>query len=155
MYSLSLLKLWFPRSVAHGSPWSKRSSRRLPTLLSTVRTLAPVSLKRYLLLLSSKVVTNSRFTQKPTTPMRPCSSPSRRRTGRRRLLVSLLDSSMEGKRVSTSESTFLQRADGRYLASAPAEFKDFIQQKAEGNKQLVDLFAGNLDVSSFPPTRIS
>ena len=35
----------------------------------------------------------------------------------------------------------------RYLASAPEEFKDFIQQKAEGNKQLVELFAGNLDVS--------
>lgn len=37
--------------------------------------------------------------------------------------------------------------DYRYLASAPEEFKDFIQQKAEGNKQLVELFAGNLDVS--------
>jgi hypothetical protein len=52
-------------------------------------------------------------------------------------------------------STSLQHADGRYLASAPAEFKDFIQQKAEGNKQLVDLFAGNLDVSYFFYTRIS
>jgi hypothetical protein len=34
----------------------------------------------------------------------------------------------------------------RYLASAPEEFKDFIRQKAEGNKQLVELFAGNVDV---------
>jgi hypothetical protein len=62
---------------------------------------------------------------------------------------------MEGKRVLTSMSTSLQHADGRYLASAPAEFKDFIQQKAEGNKQLVDLFAGNLDVSFSLLIRIS
>lgn len=41
------------------------------------------------------------------------------------------------------------QSDSRYLASAPEEFKDFIQQKAEGNKQLVELFAGNLDVSPF------
>lgn len=49
-------------------------------------------------------------------------------------------------------STSLFSPDERYLASAPAEYKDFIQQKAEGNKQLVDLFADNLDVS--PSLRI-
>ena len=41
-----------------------------------------------------------------------------------------------------------QKGLDKYLASAPEEFKDFIQQKAEGNKQLVELFAGNLDDKS-------
>jgi hypothetical protein len=43
-------------------------------------------------------------------------------------------------------SVLRARLTGRYLQN-PGDFKEFLEEKSKGNQQLVDLFAGRLDVS--------
>jgi hypothetical protein len=43
-------------------------------------------------------------------------------------------------------SVLRARLTGRYLQN-PGDFKEFLEEKSKGNQQLVDLFAGKLDVS--------
>jgi hypothetical protein len=83
--------------------------------------------------------------------MRLCWCPSRRKIWRRRRTVFQVVSSPDDKRVSTSKSlaprTVRESDHDRYAKEAPAEFKDFIEQKQKANKELLEVLTGSADVS--------